>query len=164
MLRVDNIRFWIALIIFSLSASKCKFELGGEPDRSNFSFHRHLTTFSYHFCAFLIFIIHYLVFLNILVVEEEEDITPIGTQTPQGSFQNLRGSLESTRPSKQAIALETGPRRGPKQGKTSILTGDEEFNEIEAQQNARDAKKAAEERKAAATLRKQVAAQEKLEL
>lgn len=96
--------------------------------------------------------------------EQEEEMTPIGTSTPRGSLQDLSSSLESLRPFPKAAARKPGNQRGRKKGKTSILTGDEAFNEIEAEQVARDAKKQAiEDRKVAAAAKKQAKALQKLE-
>lgn len=77
--------------------------------------------------------------------------SPLSTST---SVQDLTQTLKIIRPFPRAPSRQEGIR-GLKRQKTAILTSDETFNEIETEQEARDAKKkATEARKVAATGKK----------
>lgn len=79
------------------------------------------------------------------------------TPKPLISSQDLSNALKNIRPFPQASPRKVGTRRGRKPGKTSVLTGDEAFNEIQAEQDARDAKQTATEERKAASAAKKVA-------
>lgn len=87
---------------------------------------------------------------------------PLSTSTPRGSAENL-ALLTTLKPFPQAPPRKEGARRGRKPGRTSILTADDSFAEIEAEQAVRDAKQAAtDKRKATAATRKEAVAAKKL--
>lgn len=70
--------------------------------------------------------------------------------------------LQEIRPFQQAPPRKEGAR-GRKRGKTTILTSDQTFEEVRAEQEIRDAKQsAAEKRKEATAARKEAAALKKL--
>lgn len=78
-------------------------------------------------------------------------------------MQDLSNILESIKPYPKASARKEGPQRGRKKGKTEILTSNESFEVIAADQNARDEKKAAiESRKLAAAAKKFAIAEKKI--
>lgn len=95
-------------------------------------------------------------------VEIEESL-PLSTSTPRGSQQDLTDVLQTLKPFPQAPPRKEGARHGRKPGKTTILTADESFEEVQAEHEARNAKTAAvAARKAAAAAKKEAVAAKKL--
>lgn len=99
-------------------------------------------------------------------VEEDDDdwseLRPMVTSTPRNSVEDLTGILRDIRPHQQAPPRKTATR-GRKRGKTTILTSNESYEEVRAEQQARDTKQLAiEQRKAAAAAKKEAATLKKL--
>ncbi|XP_043474300.1 MFS-type transporter clz9-like [Leptopilina heterotoma] len=87
--------------------------------------------------------------------DEMEESIPIDSRMASGSSQDLSKLLEVIKPFPKAPPRKNGSRRGRKQGKTCILTSNETFEEIQAEDKARRAKEtAAESRKAVSAAKK----------